>query len=273
MAVAVPTAPPPTRRPALRAGLLCLWVFQAFFAFTYPAAAKCLPLVENRAAVFPAALPLEGTVRLSFLGHSSFLIETAEGVTAVTDYNGFIPTPMTPDVVTMNNAHDTHYTDFPDKDIKLVLRGWNPKSGMAIHDHRFRDLRIWNVPTNVREFGGVRYNGNSIFVFETADLCIAHLGHLHHVLSDVHLGELGMIDVLLVPVDGAFTMGQDLMVEVIRQIGAPVVIPMHYFDASTLRRFLLLMKGRYKIDVREEPTVVLSRLTLPYRTVLVLPGN
>ena len=273
MSATLADALPLKRRTAPRTWMLCLLVVQALSAFAYPAAAKCLPIAQNRAAVIPAALPQEGTVRLSFLGHSSFLIETAEGVTAVTDYNGYIPTPTTPDVVTMNNAHDTHYTDFPDKDIKLVLRGWDPKNGMAAHDHSLRDLRIWNVPTNVRDFAGVRYNGNSIFVFETADLCIAHLGHLHHVLSDVHLGELGVIDVLLVPVDGAFTMGQDLMVEVIRQIGAPVVIPMHYFDASTLRRFLLLMKGRYKIDVREEPTVVLSRLTLPYRTVLVLPGN
>jgi L-ascorbate metabolism protein UlaG (beta-lactamase superfamily) len=72
----------------------------------------------------------------------------------------------------------------------------------------YLDLHIRNVPTNVREFGGARMNGNSIFVFEVADLCIAHLGHLHHTLTDVHLGELGQIDVLLVPADGSYTMAR-----------------------------------------------------------------
>ncbi|MBV9201128.1 MAG: MBL fold metallo-hydrolase [Alphaproteobacteria bacterium] len=37
----------------------------------------------------------------------------------------------------------------------------------------------------MREFGGTRYNGNSIFVFDTADLCIAHLSHLHHTLTPI----------------------------------------------------------------------------------------
>jgi len=129
------------------------------------------------------------------------------------------------------------------------------------------------VPTNVREFGGARMNGNSIFVFEVADLCIAHLGHLHHLLTDVHLGELGQIDVLLVPVDGSYTMAQELMVEVIEQIHPAVVIPMHYFSAFTLAGFLELVRGRYEVVVKEEPTVTLARGTLPYRQILVLPGG
>jgi L-ascorbate metabolism protein UlaG (beta-lactamase superfamily) len=181
--------------------------------------------------------------------------------------------PRTPDIVTMNNAHSTHYTDYVDPAVKYVLRGWDPKGGVALHDVMYLDLHVRNVPTNVRELGGVRTNGNSIFVFEVADLCIAHLGHLHHVLSDVHLGELGMIDVLLAPVDGSYTMAQELMVEVIRQIQPAVVIPMHYFGPSTLRRFIDLIGDGYEVEIAKTPTVVLSRHSLPYRKVLVLPGG
>lgn len=239
--------------------------------------AQCFPIAELPQKVLPAAfqpasLPA-GSVRLTFLGHSSFLIETPEGATAITDYNGFIRAAEPPDIVTMNNAHETHYTDFVEPEIEYVLRGWDPKGGVARHDVTHLDLHIRNVPTNVREFGGVRMNGNSIFVFEIADLCIAHLGHLHHVLTDVHLGELGMIDVLLVPVDGSFTMAQELMVEVIEQIRPPVIVPMHYFSAHTLARFLDLIRDRYDVEIREEPTLVLTRATLPYRRVVVLPGG
>lgn len=237
------------------------------------AVAKCLPIAGLPPGIIHAALPAEGSVRLTFLGHSSFLIETPGGVSAVTDYNGVNRPPSAPNVVTMNNAHGTHFTDFIRPEIGDVLRGWNPDGGMAIHDVIHGDLRIWNVPTNVRQGGGTRYNGNSIFVFEAGGLCIAHLGHLHHVLTEVHLAELGAVDVLLVPVDGGLTMAQEYMMEVIEQIDAPVVIPMHYFAAGSLERFLFLIESRYDPVFMEEPSVVLSRLTLPYRKVLVLPGR
>jgi L-ascorbate metabolism protein UlaG (beta-lactamase superfamily) len=238
--------------------------------------AQCFPIAGAGPKVVPADFEqsalVAGTVQLTFLGHSSFWIESAGGATAVTDFNGMILPPRTPDIVTMNNAHLTHYTDYVDPAIRHVLRGWDPKGGVALHDLTLRDMHVRNVPTNVRDFGGVRTNGNSIFVFEVADLCIAHLGHLHHVLSDVHLGELGMIDVLLTPVDGSFTMAQELMVEVIEQIQPAVIIPMHYFGASTLRRFIDLIGDRYEVEIADTPSVVLSRHSLPYRKVLVLPG-
>ena len=173
----------------------------------------------------------------------------------------------------MNNAHSTHYTDYVDPAVRARAARLGSKGGVALHDVTHLDLHVRNVPTNVRDFGGVRTNGNSIFVFEVADMCIAHLGHLHHPLTEVHLAELGMIDVLLVPVDGSFTMAQELMVEVIEQILPAVIIPMHYFGPSTLNRFLSLIVDRYEVKVADLPTVVLSRPTLPYRKVLVLPGG
>jgi L-ascorbate metabolism protein UlaG (beta-lactamase superfamily) len=266
------------RLPRPRAGrllgaLLGLLVATPAFATCFPIAGRDQPLLRL-AAYEPGPLPQAGEVRLTFLGHSSFLIETPGGASVVTDYNGVYRPPAPPAIVTMNNAHSTHYTDYPDPEIEHVLRGWDPGGGMAKHDLRYKDLRIRNVPTNVREWsGGTRHNGNSIFVFEVASLCIAHLGHLHHVLSDVHLGELGLIDVLLVPVDGSYTMAQELTVEVIEQIRPPVIIPMHYFGSSTLHRFLGLIEDRYEVVLQEQPTITLSRDELPYNQVIVLPGG
>ena len=54
----------------------------------------------------------ERSVRLSFLGHAMFLIQTEGGVDIITDYNGAIPPGVPdPDVVTMNHAHSSHWTD------------------------------------------------------------------------------------------------------------------------------------------------------------------
>jgi len=256
----------------LLAGLLPLLIVPgAAFAACVPVAGGTPTLIP--AGFQPVGAPAAGEIRLTFLGHSSFLIETPGGASVVTDYNGYIRAEITPDVVTMNNAHSTHYTDVVEPGVQHVLRGWDPAGGIAVHELEIKDLEIRNVPTNVRDFGGTRYNGNSIFIFEVGDLCIAHLGHLHHVLSDEHLGKLGIIDVLLVPADGGYTMSHERMVRVIEQINPPLIISMHYFATSNLARFLNLLGPRWQAVHSDSPTVTVSRLTLPWRTVLILPPS
>ena len=150
-----------------------------------------------------------------------------------------------PDIVTMNNAHATHVTDTPEDGITYVLRGGpsQPGESEAKHEVTLKDMKVWNVPTNARDWGGgsARINGNSIFIYAVGDLCIAHLGHLHHRLTKEHLEELGRIDVLMVPIDGSYTMGMPLMVDVIRQVQPRIVLPMHYWGRGQLDRFESLM--------------------------------
>lgn len=272
---------------SLRAALAALFLAVAALAASVAmAAATCLPVARGigDGAIIPAsfsgaellaALPAVGSVELTYLGHSSFLIVSPGGATAVTDYNGVHRAAITPDIVTMNNAHETHFTDFIEPGVKHVLRGW-PTGGesMAVHDLTYLDMRVRNVPTNARDWeGGARIAGNSIFVFEVAGLCIAHLGHLHHRLEAVHLAELGPIDVLLVPADGSYTMAQALMAEVIDQVAPRLVIPMHVFSEQRLAQFLALIEARYPVEWSAGPAVMLSRDTLPQRGTLVLPGR
>jgi L-ascorbate metabolism protein UlaG (beta-lactamase superfamily) len=182
---------------------------------------------------------------ITFVGHSSYQIDTPQGVRAITDYNGVNGFGRHPDIVTMNNAHGTHFTDEPEEGITHVLKGWPSEPGQteAKHDVRFKDMRVWNVPTNARDWGtgAARINGNSIFIYSVGDLCIAHLGHLHHRLTKEHLEELGRIDVLMVPIDGSFTMGVPYMADVIKSIDPRIVLPMHYWGRYQLDRFMGLM--------------------------------
>jgi Beta-lactamase superfamily domain len=84
-------------------------------------------------------------LKLTFVGHSTFLIESPQGVTVATDHNDYIRPSATPQVATMNKAHSTHYSNVPDPGIQQVLRGWNPKGGRVDHDITVGDLRIRNV--------------------------------------------------------------------------------------------------------------------------------
>lgn len=231
----------------------------------------CFPIAERLLpGVQLASLPAGATVAITYLGHSSFWIESQAGAAAITDYNGYHVGPALPDVVTMNNAHSTHYTNQPEPEIAHVLRGWNPTGGLAEHDIELEDMRVRNIPTSVHGRTGAQANSNSIFVFEVEDLCIAHLGHLHHLLTDTHLGELGLIDILLVPIDGTYTIAQGQMKQVIEQIGPAVVIPMHYFGEASLNRFLDLMATEWTIRRELDGSVAYDRLSLPLREIHVL---
>ncbi|MEP7030233.1 MAG: MBL fold metallo-hydrolase, partial [Pseudolabrys sp.] len=214
-------------------------------------------------------------VRISYIGHSTFLLESPQLVRVATDYNDYVKPPLLPDIVTMNHAHSTHYTDHPDAGIKHVLRGWGEDQKPARVDVQYKDVRVRNVPTNIRSFdGGTERHGNSIFIFEIANLCIAHLGHLHHTLTQTQLNEIGRVDVVMVPVDGTLTLDLEGMVEVLRGLKAPLVIPMHYFSAYTLDRFLSRMRQDWEVEVAEVPSVLLSKATLPGKPkILVLPGR
>jgi L-ascorbate metabolism protein UlaG (beta-lactamase superfamily) len=237
---------------------------------------NCPGLVAQRGPrAIPAALAGD-QVRITYIGHSTFLIESPRVVRIATDYNDYVRPPVLPDIATMNHAHSTHYTDHPDPAIAHVLRGWSDDPGKpARHDITVKDVRVRNVPTNIRDFGGgTQRHGNSIFVFEIANMCIAHLGHLHHTLTQQQMNEVGRIDALLVPVDGSYTLDLDGMIEVIEGLKAPLIIPMHYFSAYTLTRFLDRMREKFDVEMSGTPSVVISKTTLPAKPkVLVLPGH
>jgi L-ascorbate metabolism protein UlaG (beta-lactamase superfamily) len=175
----------------------------------------------------------------------------------------------------MNHAHSTHYTDRPDPGIKYVLRGWRDDGKPTDWDMQYLDVRVRSVATNIRDYaGGTQRHGNSIFIFEVANLCIAHLGHLHHTLTQQQLNEIGRVDVVLVPVDGSYTLDLDGMIEVLTALKAPLMIPMHYFSSYTLNRFMTRVSKDWDVEMAEVPSVVLSKETLPAKPkLLVLPGR
>jgi len=245
---------------------------------------RCPGLVAQDAPdtprVIPAAFKLAALggdqVRITYVGHSTFLIESPRLVRIATDYNDYVKPPVIPDIVTMNHAHSTHYTDRPDAAIKYVLRGWGPTpEEPARHDITYEDVRVRNVPTNIRDWGGgTERHGNSIFIFETAQMCIAHLGHLHHTLNQQQLNEMGRVDIVLAPVDGSYTLDLEGMVEVLKSLKPQLVIPMHYFSAFTLDRFVARMRQDWDVEYSETPSIVVSKTTLPAKPrVLVLPGH
>ncbi len=243
------------------------------FASALPGlASQCIQLAgDPQARIWRAALTPD-EVRIVFVGHSAFRIETGQGRVAVTDFYGDAGPGPVPDAVTMNHAHSSHWTPAPDEAIAHPLKGWAEGGTAASHWVQLDDLLIRNVPTDIRDFGGVwEDDGNSIFIFEYEGLCIGHLGHLHHILTDEDYAQIGRLDVVLVPVDGGYTMAVSDMLTIMKRLRARLVIPMHIFRSGSLERFLVGMAPDFRIDMSEASDITISARTLPSEpTVRVL---
>lgn len=242
-------------------------------------ASHCLAIAESipgGAFVHHAAwtIPVaEYAVRINYVAHATFLIQTSGGLNIATDFTGFLgPTALIPDVVTMNHAHSTHWTPNPDPSIPHVLPGWGPFGQGIEHHLEIGDVLVRNVSTDIRSrFGGQEENGNSIFIFEVEGLCIGHLGHLHHEPNDQQYAAMGRLDVVMVPVDGGFTLPRAVMVRITERLRSSIVIPMHWFSDAALEAFLTDMQDSFDIDRRDTPFLEVSLRDLPARpTVVVL---
>ncbi|MDI1264685.1 MAG: MBL fold metallo-hydrolase, partial [bacterium] len=149
---------------------------------------ECLAMADGPQRAMPVSYRRTAAkaedVAITYAGHSTYYLDTPGGVRIATDFNGAYRTGRLPDVVTMNRAHSTHYTLFPDPKIPHVLHGWGEKDQPALIGKRVEDVYIRNVTTDIRRYYGDGVGGemikdaNSIFIFEVAGLCIGHLGHL-----------------------------------------------------------------------------------------------
>src|ERR1700726_189308 len=263
-------------------------ILAALGALITPAAAQdtprseCLAMSSAPPRVMPASLRQAAAatdkVVITYAGHSTYFIDTPGGVRIATDYSGAYQIGRPPDVATMNRAHSTHYTLFPDPRIPHVLHGWGDDGQPAKISERIGDVFIRNVTTDIRRYFGdssgtdMIKDGNSIFIFEVAGLCIGHLGHLHVRLDDSHFAAIGRLDLVMVPIDGTYTMSLDGMSEITKRLRASVVLPMHRF-ATPLEEFRERIGKQFEIDVRSERTLRISRDTLPGApTVIILQG-
>ena len=86
-----------------------------------PLRSECLAMANAPPRATPVSLRRVAAkaeeVAITYAGHSTYYIDTPGGVRIATDFNGAYRTGRLPDVVTMNRAHCTHYTLFPDPKI------------------------------------------------------------------------------------------------------------------------------------------------------------
>src|SRR5262249_18626410 len=114
---------------------------------------------------------------------------------------------------------------------------------------------------------------NTIYLIEAGSTRIAHLGSLREPLTTEQVAALGRVDVLLLPVGGAKTLGPEEAVNVVRRLDPKVVIPMHYRTVATdpalrgeLRPVTDFTVQFPDVEFKDDYVALLASNTLPQKT-------
>ena len=211
---------------------------------------------------------------MRWLGHACFYLDLPGGVTVVTDpFVEDVPYPkidISADLVTASHEHSDHNAVDLVKGSPQVLRGlvgdgkdWN-NINEQLGAISVRTVRSYHDDTEGSERGK-----NAIFIFETPELSIGHLGDLGHGLDDKALDDIGYVDVLLVPVGGHYTIGPETAWEVIDDLEPAIVVPMHFkteaivqWPIATVDGFLE-QAGNLKVRRVEQPGISLVDAEIP----------
>ena len=210
-------------------------------------------------------------VRLRFLGHSSFLISAPGGGRAVMDPYVVPVLNPPPEAITVSNFHETHSITGPYDGKSEIFFGVTNEGKANPIDRTFGNLRIASFP-QVDGSGKFSIVLNTIYVFQAGGICVAHFGNARFGPSPGQIQALGKIHVLLLPIDGSFTVPHEVAVKIVKRIGPNIVIPMHYFGPELPGQFAEALKkeGITRVLRPAKPDLAMTRRRLPPPTTYVV---
>ncbi len=202
-------------------------------------------------------------MRITWIGHSCFLIEANEARVVTDPFAAEIPYAFprtTADVVTTSHDHFDHNAVGRVEGKPAVARG----PGV----HRVAGLEVLGIASSHGTGGGEDRGKNTLFAFTLEGLRLAHLGDLGTALDAAQRTALLDVEVLLLPVGGLYTIDAVTATELARSLPAVrIVFPMHYrtdliadWPIAPVDEFLRTMDNVRHIG---SSSAVLTRATLP----------
>lgn len=164
------------------------------------------------------------SMEITYFGHSCFRIK-GKNVALVTDpfSEGMIGLKLPKiagDIVTISHHHGDHDYIEGVSDVRKVIDGPG--------EYEVSGVSIIGVSSFHDNSKGSERGKNTIYVIEIDGFRLAHLGDLGHKLDENQIKQMGNIDILLIPVGGTYTIDAKTAVEVYKQIGPSIIVPMHF---------------------------------------------
>ena len=161
------------------------------------------------------------TIKIIWHGHACYTIEQGGYIIALDPYDdttpGYNPLSLTAHKTLCSHSHHDH---------SYIQAVSAPASDLPC------PFEIDTVATCHDDAGGAKRGENTVHILKAAGMKIVHLGDLGHLLSDEQAQAIGTPDVLITPVGGFYTIDALQADKTARQLGAKIVIPMHYRSDS-----------------------------------------
>jgi L-ascorbate metabolism protein UlaG (beta-lactamase superfamily) len=227
--------------------------------------AECMLSIKNRG---------DEVMKIKWYGHAAFLLTTDAGTRIIIDpyqsgaFDGALSYGRITDeadLVLISHDHDDHnYTADIRGDFRIVKEeGTFEGAGVTV-----RAVAGYHDTSKGAERGE-----NRMFVVEADGLRVAHLGDLGHELDGKTLGQIGKVDVLLVPTGGFFTIDAAAASKVMDAVAPALTIPMHFktekcdFPIAPVEEFA---RGRSNVRRKEVSEIEISKASLPGNPEIVV---
>lgn len=210
-------------------------------------------------------------MKITYLGHSCFLLQTKGGVVIVTDpYKGIgyeLPTKIKATFALISHAHFDH-NNIEAVDCDYVLN----KTG----EYEINGVKIKGVESDHDEKGGALRGKNVIFTVEADGLRVCHLGDLGESCNESLLKRIGVVDILLIPVGGNYTIDAVQAKAYIERIKPKIAVPMHYkgkggtIDIAKVDEFLRLFENVEYVKPKNQIDTNDLRITTGERKIIYM---
>ena len=176
-------------------------------------------------------------MQIQYYGHSCFKITTKPAGRGQDDVVIFIDpfdksVGLRPPQGNANLVLVTH--DHPDHNNVEALKG-EPSVIDIPGEYSVKGVNIMGISAYHDAKEGAERGQNTIFVLESEEMRICHLGDLGHDLTEKQLEVINGVDILMVPIGGKYTIDGEKACDVVRKIEPNMVIPMHYkINGSTV---------------------------------------
>ena len=162
---------------------------------------------------------------IEHIGHAEFLLTLESGFRIVTDpydaSTGYPVRAVEADGVLVSHHHHDH-------DAVENISG-HPQIIDFAGLHTFApDIRVTGILADHDDAGGAKRGKTLLFLLETENLRVVHLGDLGCLPDADQMSVLGQVDVLMIPVGGFYTLDAVAAKEVCSRLDPRIIIPMHY---------------------------------------------
>ncbi len=184
-------------------------------------------------------------VTITYLKHAFFSISDKKYSILIDPYNNIgslvPPDYKSPDILLITHEHQDHNNRKYAGDKTYVID--HPG------EYDIDDIFVKGINTYHDANKGNDRGFNTVFSIKFDGINFVHLGDLGDALSKSQIEEIGIVNVLFIPVGGHFTIDAKTAKNIIKDINPYIVIPMHYkideidYPLSPLSEFLDVYDG------------------------------